>query len=85
MNFERMFTSSLFILRSSSSLALAFRKSEMNVVRPLIVDTLSEEKRLVAPMPPGLRTVVARFNLLDRGHDEVVQKLRPFRHALTFA
>lgn len=66
MNLLRIFTSSLFIRRSSSSLALAFRKSDINVVRPLIVDMLSDEKRLTAPLPPpGLRIVVARFRLMD--------------------
>ena len=61
-----MFASSLFIRRSSSSLARAFRKSDIKVVRPLIVDMLSDEKRLAGPLPPpGLRIVVARFRLVD--------------------
>jgi hypothetical protein len=64
-----MFASSLFILRSSSSRALAFRKSDMKVVRPLMVDMLSVEKRLAGPPPPGLRIVVARFRVVDDGDD----------------
>ena len=65
-----MFTSSLFIRRSSSSLARAFLKSDIKVVRPLIVDILSVEKRLGRPLPPpGLRVVVARFRLDDDGQE----------------
>lgn len=38
----------------------------MKVVRPLIVDMLSFEKRLAGPLPPpALRSVVARFSLAD--------------------
>src|ERR1700694_4548701 len=66
LNFPRIFASSLFILRSSSSLARAFLRSEMKVVRPRMVDMLSTEKRLPGPVPlPGLRPVVVlRFRLI---------------------
>ena len=52
--------------RSSSSLARAFRRSDINVVRPRMVDMLSVEKRLAGPLPPpALRIVVARFSVGD--------------------
>jgi hypothetical protein len=64
-----MLASSLLIRRSSSSRALAFRKSDIKVVRPLMVDMfLSVEK--IPPPPPGLRIVVARFRLMDDAEAE---------------
>ena len=67
LNFPRIFASSLLIRRSSNSRALAFRRSDMKVVRPLMVDMLSDEKRLAGPPPPpALRIVVARFSFVDR-------------------
>src|SRR5579859_804339 len=61
-----MLASSLFIRLSSSSRALAFRRSDMNVVRPRMVDMLlSVEKKIVAPLPPpGLWIVGVRFTMV---------------------
>jgi len=72
LNLLRMLASSLLIRRSSSSRALAFRKSDIKVVRPRMVDILlSVEKRLPGPPPPpGLRIVVARFRLMDNTEEE---------------
>jgi hypothetical protein len=44
----------------------------MNVVRPLIVDMLSDENRLAAPLPPpALRIVVARFSVVDFDRERI--------------
>src|SRR5271170_3208352 len=66
LNFPRMLTSSLLMRFSSSSRARAFRRSDINVVRPRMVDMfVSLEKRPVPPPPPPmlLRIVDARFSL----------------------
>src|SRR5271170_7980008 len=66
LNFPRMLTSSLLMRFSSSSRARAFRRSEINVVRPRMVDIfVSLEKRPVPPPPPPmlLRIVDAGFSL----------------------
>jgi hypothetical protein len=63
-----MFASSLLIRRSSSSFALAFLKSDMKVVKPLIVVMLSVANRLPRPLvppPPGLRIESSRFRTVD--------------------
>ena len=59
---------------SSSSRARALRRSEMNVVRPRMVDMLTVpslplEKSPEPPPPPAidLRIVVARFSLENSG------------------
>jgi hypothetical protein len=41
-------------------------------VRPLIVDMLSDENRLAAPLPPpALRIVVARFSVVDFDRERI--------------